>query len=152
MIREKYTESALETTHLGFQVGLLLKKGMVLLLEGDLAAGKTTFTKGIGQALGIKRNINSPTFTILKRYVNDENKLYHIDLYRLDSEGSDFDLEDYINSDGISVIEWPFKLESLLPRSYLLIQISDLGDDKRKFVFKAIGSDYEQVVKYIWLS
>ena len=65
--------------------------------------------KGIGQALGIKRNINSPpTFVILKRYLEEEAKLYHIDLYRMDSEGADFDMEDYIYSDGISVIEVAF--------------------------------------------
>ncbi|HBT59364.1 MAG TPA: tRNA (adenosine(37)-N6)-threonylcarbamoyltransferase complex ATPase subunit type 1 TsaE [Acholeplasmataceae bacterium] len=149
MIREKYTYNSKETEHLGFQVGLLLQKGMVLLLEGDLAAGKTTFTKGIGKALGISRTINSPTFTILKRYVHDENKLYHIDLYRLDDEGSDFDLEDYINSDGVSVIEWPFKLESLLPSSYLLIKIETLGENERKFSFEAKGLIYEGVVKYL---
>ncbi|CCV66625.1 hypothetical protein BN85316040 [Paracholeplasma brassicae] len=149
MIREKYTYNSKETEHLGFQVGLLLQKGMVLLLEGDLAAGKTTFTKGIGKALGISRTINSPTFTILKRYVHDENKLYHIDLYRLDDEGSDFDLEDYINSDGVSVIEWPFKLKSLLPSSYLLIKIETLGENERKFSFEAKGLIYEGVVKYL---
>lgn len=85
-MKEKFTNNALETTYLGHQVGLLLNKGMVILLDGDLSAGKTTFTKGIGQALGIKRTINSPTFVILKRYMEDESKLYHIDLYRMDGE------------------------------------------------------------------
>ena len=131
-MKEKYTNSATETIHLGFQVGLLLKPGMVLLLDGDLAAGKTTFTKGIGQALGIKRTINSPTFTIMKRYMVDENKLYHVDLYRLEDVNMDFDLEDYINSDGISVIEWPFKVKNLLPNTYLMVSFEDIGNDQRK--------------------
>jgi tRNA threonylcarbamoyladenosine biosynthesis protein TsaE len=148
-MKEKFTNSAKETTFLGYQVGLLLKPGSVLLLEGDLAAGKTTFTKGIGQALGIKRTINSPTFTIMKRYMVDENKLYHVDLYRLDEVGSDFDLEDYINSDGISVIEWPHKVSHILPREYLLVEFEDLGNDQRKITFKAKGEKYERVEYYL---
>ena len=148
-MKEKYTNNALETTYLGHQVGLLLNKGMVILLDGDLSAGKTTFTKGIGQALGIKRTINSPTFVILKRYMEDESKLYHIDLYRMDGEGSDFDMEDYIYSDGISVIEWPFNVESLLPKEYLLVKFEIVSEEERKITFIAKGRDYEKVVKYI---
>lgn len=148
-MKEKYTTSAKETTTLGFQVGLLLKPGMVLLLEGDLAAGKTTFTKGIGQALGIERTINSPTFTIMKRYMKDENKLYHVDLYRLDDINTDFDLEDYINSDGVSVIEWPFKVKDLLPKEYLMVSFTVLDNDQRKITFEAKGDFYESVVRYL---
>ena len=148
-MKEKYTTSAKETTTLGFQVGLLLKPGMVLLLEGDLAAGKTTFTKGIGQALGIERTINSPTFTIMKRYMKDENKLYHVDLYRLDDINTDFDLEDYINSDGVSVIEWPFKVKDLLPNEYLMVSFTVLDNDQRKITFEAKGDFYESVVRYL---
>lgn len=148
-MKEKYTTSAKETTILGFQVGLLLKPGMVLLLEGDLAAGKTTFTKGIGQALGIERTINSPTFTIMKRYMKDENKLYHVDLYRLDEINTDFDLEDYINSDGVSVIEWPFKVKDLLPKEYLMVSFTVLDNDQRKITFEAKGDFYESVVRYL---
>ena len=148
-MKEKYTTSAKETTILGFQVGLLLKPGMVLLLEGDLAAGKTTFTKGIGQALGIERTINSPTFTIMKRYMKDENKLYHVDLYRLDDINTDFDLEDYINSDGVSVIEWPFKVKDLLPKEYLMVSFAVLDNDQRKITFEAKGDFYESVVRYL---
>ena len=148
-MKEKYTTSAKETTVLGFQVGLLLKPGMVLLLEGDLAAGKTTFTKGIGQALGITRTINSPTFTIMKRYMVDENKLYHVDLYRLDDVNEDFDLEDYINSDGISVIEWPFKVKDILPKTYLLVRFEVVNENERKITFEAKGDYYESVVQYL---
>ena len=149
-MKEKYTTSAKETTILGFQVGLLLKPGMVLLLEGDLAAGKTTFTKGIGQALGITRTINSPTFTIMKRYMVDENKLYHVDLYRLDDVNEDFDLEDYINSDGISVIEWPFKVKDILTKTYLLVRFEVVNENERKITFEAKGDYYESVVQYLW--
>ena len=70
-----------ETIELGYKIGSLLQSGDVLLLAGDLGAGKTTFTKGIGKALGIKRTINSPTFTIVKEY-NGTLDLYHLYLYQ----------------------------------------------------------------------
>lgn len=145
----KKTKSKEETIYLAHQIGLLLKPGMVLLLDGDLAAGKTTFAKGIGLALGLENTINSPTFTIMKRYMKDEIKLYHIDLYRMDSEAEDFDLEDYITSDGITVIEWPFNVESLLPSEYLLISFDIVSENERKLTIKGIGKPYEEVVSYL---
>ena len=98
---EIYTKSANETISLGKKVGELLSPGDVVLLDGDLGAGKTTLTKGIGEALGVFRTINSPTFTIMKMY-EGKYPLYHMDLYRLNGSGMDFDLEDYIFGDGIS--------------------------------------------------
>lgn len=148
-MKVKHTKNGDETIYLGHQVGLLLKPGMVLLLDGDLAAGKTTFTKGIGLALDLKRTINSPTFTILKRYIQDETKLYHIDLYRLTEEAEDFDLEDYITSDGITVIEWPFNVPSLLPKEHLLVTFDVDGEFDRTITFKGVGKDYEKVVSYL---
>ncbi len=148
-MKMKKTNSAQETIYLAHQLGLLLKPGMVILLDGTLSSGKTTFTKGIGLALNISDNINSPTFTILKRYIVDENKLYHIDLYRLDEEGADFDLEDYIFSDGITVIEWPFNVPSLLPEEYLLVTFKIIEGDQREITFKGKGRDYERVVYYL---
>lgn len=148
-MKVKKTNSAEETIYLGHQVGLLLKQGMVVLLDGPLAAGKTTFTKGIGLALEIVENINSPTFTLLKRYMNDDYKLYHIDLYRLTEEGYDFDMEDYIFSDGITVIEWPFNVPSLLPKEYLLVKFDLVNENERIIKFEAKGKDYEKVVYYI---
>ncbi len=148
-MKVKTTKKTEETIYLGHQLGLLLKPSMTVLIDGNLAAGKTTFTKGVGLALGIKDNINSPTFTILKRYMYDEVKLYHLDLYRLDDEGMDFDLEDYINSDGITIIEWPFNVKSLLPNEYLLIKIEIISEEERKFTFTAVGKRYKEVLKYL---
>lgn len=148
-MKVKQTNTFDETIYLGHQVGLLLKPNMVILLDGTLAAGKTTFTKGIGLALDLKRTINSPTFTILKRYIEGETKLYHIDLYRLDDEAEDFDLEDYITSDGIVVIEWPFNVPSILPKEYLLVQFEVTGETTRTITFKGVGKDYEKVVSYL---
>ena len=145
----KYTKNEFETVNLGYQFGHLLEPGMVVLLEGALAAGKTTFTKGIGKALGIKEIINSPSFTIMKSYKNNNQELYHFDFYRMTEEGADFDFEDYINSCAISVIEWPNNVKSLLPREYILINIETIELDERKFSFTAVGSKYLKVVNYI---
>lgn len=131
-----------ETINIGYLIGCKLKKGDVLLLTGDLGAGKTTFTKGIGKFLNIKKIINSPTFTIVKTYKGDL-PLYHLDLYRLDGEGNDFDLEDYFYSDGITVCEWPRQVSSILPSEYLEIKIERLDEDKRKITIIPIGSRYE---------
>lgn len=148
-MKVKQTKNSDETIYLGHQVGLLLQPRMVVLLDGDLAAGKTTFTKGIGLALALNRTINSPTFTILKRYIQGETKLYHIDLYRLLGEAEDYDLEDYITSDGITVIEWPFNVPSILPKEYLLVQFSKTNENERTITFTGVGKDYEKVVSYL---
>lgn len=145
----KYTKNEQETIYLGHQLGLLLSCGMVVLLDGNLASGKTTFTKGIARALDIKQTVNSPSYTIMKSYQTEDNTLYHFDLYRMDEEGMDFDLEDYINSLGITVIEWPFNVKSILPKEYLLVTIEQTDEKERKFTFKAVGKDYEKVVSYI---
>ena len=108
------TNNPNETIELGKRIGKLLKASDVVLLDGDLSAGKTTLTKGIGEAIGVKKVINSPTFTIVKEY-NGDIKLYHLDLYRLDGINNDFDLEEYIESDGIAVIEWPNQVSELIP-------------------------------------
>lgn len=140
------TNNAEESIALGKKIGSLLKKGSVILLTGDLGAGKTTFTKGIGQALGVKRIINSPTFTIVKIY-EGSMPLYHLDLYRLDGVGEDFDLEEYLYGQGICVVEWPYQAEGLLPKEFLQINIRRIGDNEREFELTASGKQYEEVIE-----
>lgn len=135
MIQQK-TNSEQETTLLGFKIGQLVKKEerVVFLLDGQLGSGKTTFTKGIAKGVGVKAIVNSPTYTIMKKYRSKEDKLfYHLDLYRLDGMGSDFDLEEYIDEPGIIVIEWPFQVKELLPNDFILIEIEKHLDTKRSF-------------------
>ena len=134
-----------ETIEYGYKIGLLLKGGDCILLAGDLGAGKTTFTKGIGKALGIKRTINSPTFTIVKEY-NGTMDLYHLDLYRLDGLGNDFDLEEYFSKDGIVVCEWPDNVSEIIPDEYLLIEIFRREEDSRLIKLTPYGERYEKLV------
>ena len=145
MIKEFFTKNNLETIEVGKTLGSKLKENDVVLLIGDLSAGKTTFTKGIGQALGVKRVINSPTFTIVKEYSGEELKLYHLDLYRLDGVNNDFDLEEYFTMGGISVIEWPYQVKEILPNEYVLVTINRINEDERKIIIETIGSRYDNL-------
>ncbi|HHX76515.1 MAG TPA: tRNA (adenosine(37)-N6)-threonylcarbamoyltransferase complex ATPase subunit type 1 TsaE [Acholeplasmataceae bacterium] len=126
------TQTAEETIHLGkCLIENLPSSYHVILLDGDLSSGKTTFTKGIGKALGIKRVINSPTFTILKSYEGTRT-LNHLDLYRMDGIGLDFDLEEYkLDEDAISVIEWPSQVKELIPQHHILVDLKWLSEMER---------------------
>ena len=136
--------SAQETIRLGEKLAAHLEEGMTVLLEGDLASGKTTFTKGIGKGLGIRRPISSPTFNILKIYHGDKT-LYHIDAYRL--ENSDYDLGlDEFSEDGITVVEWPEYYTKYLPEEYLKVRFAYLSDNEREIIFEAYGDRYERLL------
>ena len=94
----------------------------------------------------MKRVINSPTFTIVKEYDGD-CPLYHLDLYRLDGLNNDFDLEDYIEGDGVCVIEWPFQVSEILPDEYLEIKIERIDEFSRSIMILNHGSSYVDVVE-----
>lgn len=141
---KKYmTFNAEETIALGKKIGAVLKAGDVVLLTGDLSAGKTTITKGIGMALGVKKIINSPTFTIVKSYQGETMPLYHLDLYRLDGVHQDFDLEEYMEAEGVCVIEWPFQVKEILPAEYLMIDLKRINETQREIEIRAVGQKYE---------
>ena len=129
------------TVSLGIKIASLLFKESLILLTGDLGAGKTTFTKGIAKGLNIKDEVNSPTFNILKCYFNKPLNLYHIDAYRLEGvnkENKNIGLEEVIEGDGVCVIEWPMYIEKLIPDYSIEVEISNIGDDNRqiKFILK----------------
>lgn len=121
--------------------------GFLLCLEGDLGAGKTTFTKYFGASFGIEDNINSPTFTILKIYESDLD-LYHMDVYRLNGIGADYDLEEYIYADGVCVIEWYKHILDSLPDEKLIIEIEIIGETKRLLKIEGTGK-YDEIIKKI---
>lgn len=141
------TNNELETIKLGEKLGKLIKgKHVVILLDGDLAAGKTTFTKGIAKGLGINQIIKSPTFTIMKKYEENDQLLYHLDLYRLSEVGLDFDLEEYVDDEnGVVVIEWPFQVIDILPSEYIKISISG-NNDERLFTITSTNK-YKEVIE-----
>nr|WP_233129821.1 tRNA (adenosine(37)-N6)-threonylcarbamoyltransferase complex ATPase subunit type 1 TsaE [Domibacillus epiphyticus] len=127
-------------------VASLLAPGDVLLLEGDLGAGKTTFTQGLAAALGVKKNVNSPTFTIIKEY-KGKYPLYHMDVYRLgqDSE-EDLGFDEYFYGDGISVVEWAHYIEDQLPDEYVAITLYHTDvEGQRKVVLNIKGDRYERL-------
>ena len=152
-MKVKHTYSALETENLGYELGLLLKEEhkIVILLDGDLGAGKTTFTKGLARGSGVEEIVNSPTFTIMKKYLTKDYRrvLYHLDLYRLDHAGDDFDLEEYIDGQGMIVVEWPYQVAEFIPKDYLLVQIKKINDNEREFTMTCIGIPCKRAVQYI---
>ncbi len=145
MVKEYITKSAEETIAIGVKIGKLLQISDVVLLTGDLSAGKTTLTKGIGSALQVTKVINSPTFTIVKEY-KGFYPLYHLDLYRLNGLNQDFDLEEFIGGDGVCVIEWPNQVEELLPKEFLEVSLERINEFERKIVISSKGKHYEEVV------
>ena len=124
-----------EMNKLGQIIGSLCYPKIVFAMNGDLGACKTTLTKGIGLALGIKRVINSPTFTIMKVY-EGVMPLYHLDVYRIEDSNTDFELEEYFDLDGVSVVEWADNVRDLLPSDVinLTFNINDEGHRLIEFV------------------
>lgn len=135
-------ESADAMRQLGSDLAATLSIGDVVLLHGDLGAGKTTFTQGVARTLGIEGPIQSPTFTLVREHDGDSMRLYHLDLYRLNdpAELEDIGYEVYISPpDGISLIEWPERADDWLPERFLLIHIEHLGGDRRSVQIRAHG-------------
>ena len=138
-----YINSSQEMISMGEKIGSLAEANMVIALDGDLGAGKTTLTKGIALGLGIKKIVNSPTFVIMKIY-DGRLKLYHLDVYR--TNDSEFELSEYFEQDGLCVIEWSNNIESLLPAATLKLNIVDLGENKRKVEISYSDMWYERMV------
>lgn len=137
-------DSETETKELAERLAQVLRPASVVTLTGDLGVGKTTFTKGFGLGLGIKRTINSPTFTIVKSY-HAEIPLHHIDAYRLEDSDEDIGFDDYFTDQAITVVEWPQFIDLFLPEERLEILIERLEGDSRLITLNPIGSYYENV-------
>lgn len=146
------TNNEQETIDFAKKLTNYLKPGMTILLKGDLGAGKTTFTKGIGEGLGIGRIVKSPTYTIVREYQEGKFPLYHVDLYRLtESEVPELGLDEYFEGDGISVVEWPSVAPEDLPTDRLEIELEpdSKNPQKRKITLRAVGPEYEEVIKHL---
>jgi tRNA threonylcarbamoyladenosine biosynthesis protein TsaE len=137
------TSSAAETRALGGWIAALLEPGDVVLLHGDLGAGKTTLTQGIGAALGMSQLAQSPTFSlVVDTPLPNGAVLRHIDLYRLD-DPSELDALGFdeltSDPDAITLIEWPERAVEMLPDAYLLIEIDPTGIDRRRIRLRPNG-------------
>ena len=131
---EIITESQSETIEFAKKYGQSLKSGDVVLLNGEMGAGKTVFTKGIALALGITSEITSPTYAYLNDY---DGKLYHYDCYRL-SSGEDAEalgLTDYFYGKGVCLIEWSQNIADVLPENCKRVKIEKIGDEQRRITF-----------------
>jgi tRNA threonylcarbamoyladenosine biosynthesis protein TsaE len=126
------TNNTEETIELGKKIGKYLRKGDVIAMQGTLAAGKTTITKGIAQSLDISETITSPTFCLISEY-EGKMPLYHMDVYRLDNEEDFANLgtEDMIYGNGVSIIEWSEKIMNELPKKTIILKIEPQEDGSR---------------------
>jgi tRNA threonylcarbamoyladenosine biosynthesis protein TsaE len=132
-----YESNCVEDTYaLAKEFSKSLKKGDIITLDGDLGAGKTAFTKGLADGLGITQHVQSPTFTIVNEYTGSGISLYHFDVYRIGDidEMYDIGFDDYLFGDGICVIEWADKIKEILTSYYEIKITKDLekGEDYRK--------------------
>ena len=144
------THSDVETIEVAQNIESEKFPNMVICLNGDLGSGKTLFTKGFAQAMGID-DITSPTFTIIKEYTSGEMPLYHMDVYRLDGKVEDLGIEEYYNKKGITIIEWADMIEDYLPEKRLDVRFrsSDEDEDKRIITITPHGSKYEELCEAI---
>ena len=147
----RITKSAAETARLAQMVGKKLHEGTVVCLDGDLGAGKTLFVQNIAQMLGVEGEVTSPTFNLMNVY-EGICRIYHFDLYRLESadELDDIGFYEYTEEpDGIVFIEWSDKFPEALPDDYLSIRIDRLAEDAaaRCITFRAVGEEYQDDLK-----
>ncbi|SFE90497.1 tRNA (adenosine(37)-N6)-threonylcarbamoyltransferase complex ATPase subunit type 1 TsaE [Alteribacillus iranensis] len=148
MDRIKINSSSPESTiEIAANIGRHLQRGDIVTLEGDLGAGKTHFAKGIAQALHVKNVVNSPTFTIIKEYEGDF-PFYHMDVYRLEEDEVDeLGIEEYLEGDGVCLIEWAGKIIDLLPTDILRVTILRKSDMERTICLEDPNDKFEALFK-----
>jgi tRNA threonylcarbamoyladenosine biosynthesis protein TsaE len=140
------SHSLAQTQRLGAKLAALLGPGDTLLLRGPLGAGKTSFTQGVAQGLGVTVVVNSPTFILARQYAG-RLPLYHMDYYRLErpAEPAELGFEEYFYGNGITVVEWPERAVGL-PTEHLSVAFKMVNDTKRGIRFEPHGEHYEHLV------
>ena len=135
------THSPAETRALGRQLAASLQPGDVLLLYGDLGAGKSEFTRGIAEGLGVSGPVTSPSFTIMNVYDDGRIPLYHFDWYRLESveELYEMGMDEYLGGDGVAVVEWPTQCPEAIPENHLAVHITPAGENEREISLIPMG-------------
>ena len=146
----KYTSRSVEDT-LRIAENIESEKfpNMVICLEGELGSGKTVFTKGFANALGIHETITSPTFNIIKEYLDGELPLYHMDVYRLEESDESIGFNDYFSAGGVTIIEWADIIKKDLPKNRLEIKFKVIDENTRVLVFIPYGQEYEELCEAV---
>ena len=142
------TRSEKETIELAQNFESEKFSNMIICLDGELGSGKTVFTKGIANALGIQESITSPTFNIIKEY-DGELPLYHMDVYRLDGNTEGYGIEEYFTKGGVVVIEWSDTIKDILPKEYLHIKFKVADENKRILILTPYGKQYEDLCEAV---
>ena len=140
-----------QSRRMGMRLGAMLKEGDIVCLQGDLGAGKTTFVQGLAQGWGALDSVSSPTFIIVNMYRRaDKSQLFHLDTYRLESapEAEMLDLDEMLAT-GALVIEWPERIESILPKNRLWINLEYIAEEQRRLQFTAQGAHYQNMIEKI---
>jgi tRNA threonylcarbamoyladenosine biosynthesis protein TsaE len=143
-----------QTRQIGARLGQLARPGDLILLSGQLGAGKTAFVQGLAKGLGVEGYVQSPTFALAHEYSGhlpsgEPVELYHLDFYRL--EGAEdllsFGYEEYLDAPhAVAAIEWPERLALAMPESYLLVSLEHIADTKRRLIFQPFGARYQELV------
>ena len=138
------SHSPADTEALGEQFGRAAQTGLVIALSGDLGAGKTQFVRGLARGLGIAGRVHSPTFTLVNEYSGGRLKLFHLDLYRLETAAQILSagIEEYLSPDGVSVVEWAERIYDLRFTIYDLnkVQIEIVNETERKIIYDNLGA------------
>lgn len=142
-----YSHDENELMAIGQKIGQVLTENDVLVLTGDLGAGKTTLTKGIARGLGITQMVKSPTYTIVREY-QGRLPLYHLDVYRIGDDPDSIDLDDFLYGQGVTVIEWGELLSDGVLDDYLEVIITKT-DDGRQINLRANGSRSEELLREV---
>lgn len=147
-MKKIFLENEESTKKIGEIIGEKLFNGAILCLNGDLGAGKTTLTKSIAKALKIDEDITSPTFTIVNEYTEGSIPLYHFDVYRIGEPDEMYDIgfDEYINSDGVCIIEWSSIIRDILPKERLEINLNYSGTG-REIEIISYGDKYKKMVE-----
>lgn len=140
------TRSPAETRRLGRRLAPLLAAGDVVLLQGELGAGKTCFAQGIGAGLKVVEAVKSSSFVLVNEY-NGRLRAYHADLFRLEDPQQVFELALEENArDGLLLVEWPDRAPQELPPEHLMVRFESTGEKSRRITFEAIGERYEDIL------
>ncbi len=142
------THSPEETQRLGARLAALLQPGDVIALQGELGSGKTQFVKGLARGLGVHESVHSPTFILANEHRSGRLPLFHVDAYRISTaaEAIGFGLEDYLDADGVTAVEWAERISSALPDECLWIEFRDEGETDRRITMWARGPRYRQLL------